>query len=423
MRTPALNPAASARHPVLLLAALCAVALMSTVGMAMPYPILAPIFVGSVPDGFNHWAGLPPEWLMGMALAVNPLGILLGSLVLGPLSDRLGRRQVLVWSVVGSALGHLLTAWALYERWYGVFVLARLATGLTEGNTAVARALLADLHPQIDRVRGFAWLNACLYSGWLIGPLIGGWTLPLGEPVPFVLAALMMLPCWAVLLVGLPAGGPGLVPQDSWRQALRTQQTLGLLRQDPQVARLFWLHLAYTAGLTALYEFEPLWMLTESGLDSRGIATTTALQCAVMTGTSLLAGRWLNPLQPLAFAAKAALLAASGLWALALLPDRWGLGVMIIMGAPLALYSAVLPAWVSQRFAAHGQGRVMGLLSTIFCLANVVVALLGGLLALLQVRWIMALGGLACAASAWALLRWAREQTQEPEALKAPLDD
>jgi MFS transporter, DHA1 family, tetracycline resistance protein len=416
MRSAPLSAPGPLRHPGLLLFALCAVALMSTVGMAMPYPILAPIFVGAAPDGFNHWGGLPPEWLMGVALAVNPLGILLGSLVLGPLSDRLGRRQVLAWSVVGSALGHLLTAWALYERWYELFVLARLATGLTEGNTAVARALLADLHPQIDRVKGFAWLNACLYSGWLIGPLVGGWTLPWGEPVPFVLAALMMLPCWAVLLLGLPADPTRDPPTDSWRAALASQQTLGLLRRDPQLVRLFWLHLAYTAGLTALYEFEPLWMLTESGLGSRGISTTTAVQCAVMTATSLLAGRWLAPARPLAFAARAALLAASGLWALALLPDRWGLGVMVVMGVPLALYSAVLPAWVSERFAAHGQGRVMGLLSTIFCLANVGVALLGGLLALLQVRWIMALGGLACALSAWALLRWARGLEQAHDA-------
>lgn len=413
MTTTALTPAPSLRHPLLLLGALCAVALMNTVGMALPYPILAPIFVGAAPDSFNHFAGLPPEWLMGLALAVNPLGILLGSLVLGPLSDRLGRRQVLVWSLAASALGHLLTAWALYQRQYVLFVLARLATGLPEGNTAVVRALLADLHPRIDRVRGFAWLNACLYSGWLIGPLIGGWTLPLGAPVPFVLAAGMMLPCWAVLVGGLPPDKPVAPPSDSLLQALQAQQTLGLLRSDRQVARLFWLYLAYTAGLTALYEFEPLWMLTEAGLDSRGIATTTALQCAVMTGTSLLAGRWLQPAQPLAFAAKAALLAASGLWALALLPGEWGLGMMIIMGAPLALFSAVLPAWVSERFAAHGQGRIMGLLSTIFCIANVGVAVLGGALALLQVRWIMALGGLACASSAWALLRWARSLQTE----------
>ena len=76
-----------------------------------------------------------------------------------------------------------------------------------ESNTAVARAMVADMHEQLDRTRSFALLNACMYAGWLLGPLVGGLTLPLGEPVPFVLAAAMTLPCVAILFLG-PAGPP-----------------------------------------------------------------------------------------------------------------------------------------------------------------------------------------------------------------------
>jgi MFS family permease len=80
------------------------------------------------------------------------------------------------------------------------------------------------------------------------------------------------------------------------------------------------------------------------------------------------------------------------------------------MGVPTALYNAVMPAWMSERFAEHGQGRVMGLLSTIFCVANVAVALVGGWIALLSTRWIMALGGAAAVASALLMLRLARRE-------------
>jgi DHA1 family tetracycline resistance protein-like MFS transporter len=155
-----------------LLAAVCTVTLLCTIGMAMPYPILAPIFVEGPADGFTHFAGMAPEWLLGVALAVNPAGILLGSLVLGPLSDRLGRRRVLVGSLLACAAGNLLTAYALDARLYPLFLAARFATGLTEGNVAVARALLADHHGEETRVKAFAWLNAFQYGGWLVGPVV-----------------------------------------------------------------------------------------------------------------------------------------------------------------------------------------------------------------------------------------------------------
>src|SRR5574343_351024 len=194
-----LSASTPVRHPRLVLAAVCALALMSTLGVALPYPILAPIFVGGPVDDFTHFAGLDHKFLMDIALAANPLGILVGSLFVGPLSDRYGRRAVLSVTLSATLVGYLLTAMALDQRWYLLFVLARFGTGLTEGNVAVARALVADMHEQVDRTQSFAWLNACLYMGWLLGPLVGGLTLPLGESVPFLLAGLAMLPCLLVL--------------------------------------------------------------------------------------------------------------------------------------------------------------------------------------------------------------------------------
>ena len=143
-------------HPHWIVAAVCLLALMSTAGVAMPYPILAPIFVSGPADRFTHWLGVDPQLLMGMALAANPLGILVGSLFVGPLSDRYGRRAVLTVTIGASLASYLFTAAALSARHYPLFVLARFVTGLSEGNVAVARALLADLHESFDRTRSFA---------------------------------------------------------------------------------------------------------------------------------------------------------------------------------------------------------------------------------------------------------------------------
>ena len=397
-------------HPNRIVVAICLIALMSTVGMAMPYPILAPIFVRGPADSFTHFAGGDPTVLMGIALAANPLGILLGSLFIGTASDRHGRRAVLIVTLLATLAGYLLTAAALAARSYPLFVLARFATGLAEGNVAVARALLADMHAQVDRTRAFAWLNACLYAGWLLGPLVGGLTLPLGEPVPFLLAGATMLPCLAVLARGLPADAPRAAPE-------RAGSTLGLLRQDATLARFFALQLAYTLGLNAMYEYAPLWLLENAGLGSRGIGVVTAVQCGVMTVASVLAGRLGGGRgHPLRRAAQAALAAGLGLLALAWVPGAAGVVLLVLLGLPTALFNAAMPAWVSERFAAHGQGRMMGLLSTIFCIANVIVALAGGWIALLSTRWIMALGGLACAVSAALMLRLVRREPGVPSA-------
>lgn len=404
------QPATPLRHPHLLLWAVCALALMSTAGVALPYPILAPIFVGGPVDGFTHFGGLRPELLMGLALAVNPAGILLGSLVVGPMSDRYGRRRVLGVTIAATLVGYGLSALALAQRDYPLFVLSRFATGLTEGNVAVVRALLADWHPQLERTRSFAFLNASLYIGWLVGPLLGGLTLPWGEPVPFIVAAVVLLPCLLLLTLGLPDDRPaGVASTGGLLAAMRAQQSLGLLAQDAVLRRLALLQLAYTLGVNSLYEFAPLWMLQQAGLGSRGIAWVTAGQCATMTLASILAARLGSGPQPLRRAARFALLAACGLLALSVVPGMAGLALIMALGLPLSFYNALMPAWMSERFAAHGQGRVMGLLTTVFCLSNTVVALVGGVLGMLSARWIMALGGATCLLAAIGFLRFARD--------------
>ena len=403
----------TAAHPKLILLAVCLVALMSTAGVAMPYPILAPIFINSPADDFNHFLGLPPKLLLGLALAANPLGILVGSAVIGGLSDSLGRRRILLSTLSLTLLGYLLTAWALDMRWYLLFVFSRFLTGLTEGNVAVARAIVADLHPQLDRARSFALLNAVLYMGWLVGPMIGGFTLPLGEPVPFLIGACALLPCLAILLWVLPETGDAHGLQGhSLLTVLRRHQAFGLLRQNRLLAALFWMQLLFALGVNAFYEFYPLWLVEYAGMGSTGIAWVTAGLCLLMAASSALLGRRGHDGESLRLARRHAMLTGAGLLLLAVLPAQPGVWLVVALGLPLAIYNALLPAWCSEQFAHLGQGAVMGLLSTVFCISNVLVAVLGGGLTLLDTRLTLAIGGCMCLLAVWRLgrlLRWPQE--------------
>ncbi|MFC5512531.1 hypothetical protein ACFPOU_15510 [Massilia jejuensis] len=85
-----------ATRNALLIANACLLGLLSTTGALPPYPILAPLFGGNQVSALTSFGGLAPTLLLGIALMVNPLGLFIGSAVLGAVSDRFGRRRILL---------------------------------------------------------------------------------------------------------------------------------------------------------------------------------------------------------------------------------------------------------------------------------------------------------------------------------------
>ena len=394
------------RSSPLILAA-CLVAFFSTVGAALPYPILAPLFAAEATNNLNHFWGLPPKLLLGVALAINPLGLLIGATMLGPLSDRYGRRPVLLTSALAAALGHAITAMALVIESYPLFIVARFATGLMEGNDSVARAMLAENLSGDLRVRALSLLNSALYMGWLAGPLIAALTVGWGVTVPFWIAAIALLVTASVTALAVPRQSnvdANRAAVSKWWQVIQHKNTLQLLKH-PEVLRLFCIQLAYTCGVTAFYEFYPLWLVETAGFDAKGIAWTTVGLCATMTLASIFAGRVYRT-QPLQTASVYALLVAACVAVVGFGDARIGLIAIVIFGIPNAVYNAVMPAWCAERFGGLGQGSVMGLLSTIFCLANILMALAGALLTLIDTRLILLLGAVLSASAAWRIRCW-----------------
>jgi DHA1 family tetracycline resistance protein-like MFS transporter len=294
---------------------------------------------------------------------------------------------------------------------YPLFIVARFATGLLEANGSVARALLADRLEGPLRARALSWLNGAFYMGWLAGPLLAGVTLAWGVTMPFWVAAALLAVTAALVAVALPREAPSLATT-SWWQVARDGHALNLLRHA-DLRKLFVVQLAYTCGVTAFYEFYPLWLVEVPGYGARGIAWTTAALCAVMLATTLFAGRpskrdALLRARRFAYAtaASVALLAASDVLLGSHAGARLGLIAIVLFGIPHSFYNAIVPNWCAERFGAHGQGAVMGLLSTTFCLANILMALAGAVLTLVDTRLILLLGATLGAGSAWQLRGW-----------------
>ena len=106
--------------------------------------------------------------------------------LLGRLSDRYGRRPVLVLSLAGTAAGYLLFAFA---RSLPVLFASRLLPGATGGNIGTAQAVIADSTAPAERSRGMAMVGIAFGLGFILGPAIGGFSVHLGESAPGLFAA------------------------------------------------------------------------------------------------------------------------------------------------------------------------------------------------------------------------------------------
>ena len=157
-----------------------------TLGMdALGVGIIAPIVPGLV----EKLAHLPPQqaapWV-GALIAAYAAVQFLAAPLLGALSDRFGRRPVILASVLGLGCDYLLLGFAPNLWW---LFAGRLIAGATSANVAAATAYIADVSPEEDRSRLFGLVGATFGAGFVIGPAFGGLLGSFDLRLPFFAAA------------------------------------------------------------------------------------------------------------------------------------------------------------------------------------------------------------------------------------------
>lgn len=154
---------------------------LDAVGIGLVFPIL-PSLLGEVThaDNVASYIGIMAALYAAMQFVFAP--------VLGSLSDRLGRRPVLLISLAGAAVNYLFLAVAP-NLW--LLLLGRAIAGLTSANVSVATAYITDVSAEDERAGRFGLLNAMFGAGFIIGPVLGG---ALGDHwlrLPFIAAAIL----------------------------------------------------------------------------------------------------------------------------------------------------------------------------------------------------------------------------------------
>ncbi len=133
------------------------------------------------------------ETLMAFLMASFSLAMFIGSPVLGALSDRLGRKRVLIGSIFVAAVAHAVFAFSTDLM---MMFVARIVAGFAAGNLSVIMAIITDRTSQEERARWMGMLGAFVGLGFVAGPALGGLLSGVGGEVhtaPFMLAAVLAL--------------------------------------------------------------------------------------------------------------------------------------------------------------------------------------------------------------------------------------
>ncbi len=129
------------------------------------------------------------DTLIGILVASYAAAQLIGAPLLGRLSDRFGRRPILLLSLFGTLISFLLLGFA--KTLWLLFV-ARIADGITGGNISVAQAYIADVTDQKSRAKGLGMIGAAFGLGFIFGPATGGFLSQWGYAVPAFAAAVLV---------------------------------------------------------------------------------------------------------------------------------------------------------------------------------------------------------------------------------------
>src|SRR6185295_17248006 len=118
---------------------------------------------------------------IGLLFAIFSLCQLIAAPALGDLSDRYGRRPVLIFSLLGTVVSFVMLALA---HTLTLLFLARIVDGLSGGNISTARAYVADVTEPKDRARAYGFLGAAFGLGFIFGPALGGVLAKYGYTAP-----------------------------------------------------------------------------------------------------------------------------------------------------------------------------------------------------------------------------------------------
>lgn len=338
---------------------------LDIIGIAIIMPVL-PAFLQELTGDDVSAAAIDGGWLL---LIYSAMQFMFAPL-LGNLSDRFGRRPILLVSVLTFAIDNLICAAA--TSFWMLFV-GRALAGFSGGSFATCSAYIADISDDKTRARNFGLIGIAFGVGFTIGPVIGGLLGEFGPRVPFLGAGLLSLAnfitAWFLLPETLARHNRRAF---EWRRA----NPLGALRQMRHypgigwimlVMFLYWLsHAVYPSVWSFVSTYRYNWSEAQIGLSLGLFGICAALVTAfVLPRLIPVLGEWRTSVLGICFS-------CLGLAGYAFSWEGWMVYAVILATTIENVADPALRSIASAKVGASAQGELSGALTSLFSLTTII---------------------------------------------------
>lgn len=364
---------------------------IDVIGFGILIPII-PLLVASpdssfylLPKGFSLGQGYI---LLGFLTAIYPLMQFFSTPILGQLSDKMGRKKLLAFSIFGNAVAYSLFAFGISTANLSLLFISRAIAGLTGGNISIAQAAIADITTPRDRVKNFGLMGAAFGLGFIVGPFFGG---KFADPTvvgwfnattPFWFAGLLSLFNGLSVTFFLPET---LKVKRVVKKVHFAQSIKNIIRayEEKHLRALFLTSFIMWSGLTFFFTFLSVFLINKFNFNQSNIGDFFAYigLWVIITQGFLVrqVSRFLREAQVLRFS-----IFLMGIGVLAyFFPHNW---IQLLFVTPVfaianGLTQANFPGLISRSVDSSIQGEILGINASLQALAQAVFPLVSGVVA------------------------------------------